>query len=1210
MRITVTILVCLLFLPLSAQKWERLDQKFSQHFADEEYVGALKDAVKEVNYSVKKLDSTDIRYMHSYYNLARAYFSLDEPELAKSYVGIAYALMVPYYQRGADLGDVCELYGRIETELGFHETAASLLSYARDVKAEVYGTRSYEYLQSLYYIADLEMARSEWQQMVDVLAEALAIHEQHFLKNHEYARYANFLGLIYMNNGFNGEATDIFKRALSAYDQTGIEKDFPFGHANNNLALAYYYQSDFRHAAIHFERADSIYLILMEGYSENYMMLLNNLASLYYSWGKPELARGAYLELEQYLEKYPGHSDLNYIQGVENAANYYAEIGEAGNAEKYYIKAIELRHSATPVDHEELAGGILLLAYLYREEGKNELSAETAVEAYKILSKIRPAGDPDLLWVLSFLGEAYFNLHQDQRSMYYYQLAKELIEGTEGVDSLEALPVYNQLGILYHRQKRLSDAVQCLERAHELNPAEPATMINLGMVYYDMGNATEARELHAGAKKIYGERYGTDSPDYGNALIHEIGFKTDFRDFNDDMLEEIREVERICLDGRVDSTSRLFIDCLGAYRSYYFGIKEYHQSVAYGERTLGLVGMSYGKDSRFYAENMLVLADSYVMLGDTENLGLLYEKAYGIAEGLDSLNREILLYIIESGRFNDYYYLEDYQTSRESIEWVIERDKRQFMEMQKIMTLKERAVYSGIQDNISFYNNFLLHFPEDSEVIIRALNYRLFYKGLLMESDRRQREALSQTGDSSIIRMHDEYLQAKNRLANMRSEFGVDVELLDSIESGILQLEREISRQVGEVMALENRSFTWKEIQAVLGEDEAAVEVLQFNPIHQPGYWYVAFIITRESGDFPLCIMNPMEDPKGGEYIDYRTFMESESPGKLSDNLWVRMDEALKGKGTIYFSPDGKYHKLNLESFTDHNGNFAINTYKFNYVNSLKELLLPEIDYSQNRSAMLAGDPSFRMSLASVPDPVPGESSRSVSDFQSRMFPGTHLSELPGTRTEVDSIGSMFESLDWDCISLTGQEASEDVISKVNNPRVLHLATHGYFAKDKKQEPDNGSFDQNSRSYTFDLDTYTKSCLFFSGAQSTLFYAYDYQEGSGDGILTAWEIMEMNLDSTELVVLSACDSGLGEVLASGGVYGLRRAFHLAGAQRVLISLWKVDDQATQLLMRKFYSNWLSGMQMDESLISAKLYLMNETEFNHPRYWAAFILSGI
>jgi tetratricopeptide (TPR) repeat protein len=352
MRFAAVILIGFLSFSMSAQKWEKLDQKFRKHYDAQEYPVAGKFAEKEIHYSLKRLDSTDIRYMRSYHNMAKVYFSMDEPDSARTYVGIAYRLMVPFYDYGADLGEVYELSGRIELQLGHHERAASFHTYARDVNAEVFGAGSREYLQSLYYIAELEMARSQWQEMAAVLEEALAIHQQHFPKDHDYVRYANYLGLICLNNGVNDQAEAHFRSAISAYDETGIEKDLPFGHANNNLALACYYQSDFENASIHFQRADSIYRILVTGYSENYMMLLNNLASLYYSWDKPDLAGIAYRELEQYLEKYPDGSDLNYIQGVENLAHYYAEAGDPGKAEKYYQKAIGLRRSLIPADQE------------------------------------------------------------------------------------------------------------------------------------------------------------------------------------------------------------------------------------------------------------------------------------------------------------------------------------------------------------------------------------------------------------------------------------------------------------------------------------------------------------------------------------------------------------------------------------------------------------------------------------------------------------------------------------------------------------------------------------------------------------------------------------------------------------------------------------------------------------------------------------------
>ncbi|MCK4748292.1 MAG: CHAT domain-containing protein, partial [Bacteroidales bacterium] len=605
---------------------------------------------------------------------------------------------------------------------------------------------------------------------------------------------------------------------------------------------------------------------------------------------------------------------------------------------------------------------------------------------------------------------------------------------------------------------------------------------------------------------------------------------------------------------------------------------------------------------------------------DKKNLSRLYEKAFEIASFLDDETKENLLYTIESGRFVNFYHLEDYDMSRKSMEWVIEKDKTQFLALQNILSVQERANFSGKLINLVEYNNYLMLFPEDPEVISNALNNRLFIKGLLMESERSHRDALSKTGDTIVLKMHEEYLSAKISLANLRSEFGVDHEILDSMESGIMQLEKEVSRRLGEAMALGDRSLNWKDIRDSLDEDEAAVEVIMFyhrTPPPRITYhpWYMAFIITSDMKDSPLYLRMFDAVEVIPDYEAYRGSMDTGSedrsldPG-LYDRLWSKIDSVVEGKKTIYFSPDGLYHQVNVEALTDREENHVINKYEIRYVNTLADLLQEDREYGDNRRALLAGDPSFRMSLTSIPDPVPVETSRSVSEFQSRMFPGTYLSELPGTRTEVDSIGSMLESMGWDCSTLTGPAATEDAIASVQNPRILHLATHGFYAQNASQVSDSASND-NTRSYNFlDIDSYSRSCLFFSGAQSTLFYAYDYQEGSGDGILTAWEIMEMDLDSTELVVLSACETGLGDVLNSEGVNGLRRAFHLAGAKRVLISLWEVDDQATQLLMRKFYSGWLSGMDIDQSLAHAKRYLMTETEYAHSRYWAAFILSGI
>lgn len=1209
----------LLAVPLIGQKWERFTRSFNKHYSEFAYSEALDVALKALDMAEQRMDSSDVRFMLARYNVALAYYGLEDLVQAREHIAAAFGLMVPYFTYDPNHAEVCELYGRIETGLGYHKLAETYLSRARDIKEYLYGKESHAYVRSLYYQSELEMARAQWDRMAEVLEEALGTQEQHLLVDQEYARYANYLGLIYMNNGYNDHAADNFKRAISAYDLTGIKKDFPFGHASNNLALLLYYDGDFEGAAWHFTRADSIYQILLEGYSENYMMLINNMASLFYSWEKPEQALEAFLKLEVYLEKYPDHRDLNYIQAVENTANYYAETGDVRKSENYYKRAIELRNSAFPTDVNELAGSMLLLASLYAEESRPDLATTTALEAYRLLRNVLAPGDPDLIWILSFLGQNFYNAEQYNTSLYYFQEAREHIELSEDSLSQEAPAVYNNLGALYFMQNMLREAIPCMEKAHELEPEDPVTLINLGLFYFELGNTPVARDLFKEAKEIYRKEYGSGHPEYARALIQVVTSKADLGDFSDEMLEEIREVEQICQDQGIDSTARLFIDCMRAYRVYYFGIRDYVRARSYGEQITGLVGKGSGRESGFYVQTLLEQAGIYAALGEEDRLNGLYDEALSLAPLVEDEDPENLIHLIESSRFSNYYHLQEYERSREIMERVIEKDKSRFLGLEGLLSPRERAGMSAGLVNLVEYNNFLMRFPGDPEVISNALNNRLFVKSILMDSELRQREALASTSDTLLIGMNSKYAAEKRLLANLRSQFGVEEAVLDSIETGILQTEREISRRLGEEMAMGDREIRWQDIRDALGEEEAAVEVVMFYyRTAPPGVtlhpWYLAFIITKDMEESPLCLTLFDAVEVVPEYESYRGSVESLSGGQLEaslyERLWSKIDSVVNGKRTILFSPDGLYHQINVEALPDHEGTWVIDKYEIRHLHSLAEILEEERDYSENRTAMLAGDPMFRMSLAQVPDPVPQEQSRTVSEFQSRMFPGTRLSPLPGTRTEVDSIGAMLESMGWECSSLTGNEASEDAVVRVRNPRVLHLATHGFFAENREQATDTiaeGDF----RNFEFqDSESDARSCLFFAGAQNTLFYAYDYQPGSGDGILTAWEISEMELDSTELVVLSACETGLGDVLNSEGVTGLRRAFHLAGARRILLSLWEVDDQATQLLMRRFYANWLSGMELDQALSEAKRFLMRETEFSHPRYWAAFILSGI
>lgn len=225
------------------------------------------------------------------------------------------------------------------------------------------------------------------------------------------------------------------------------------------------------------------------------------------------------------------------------------------------------------------------------------------------------------------------------------------------------------------------------------------------------------------------------------------------------------------------------------------------------------------------------------------------------------------------------------------------------------------------------------------------------------------------------------------------------------------------------------------------------------------------------------------------------------------------------------------------------------------------------------------------------------------------------ISYLPGTLKEVNSINEVWGKSDKsDVLLYRGDDGTESSFKDISNKdcSVIHIATHGFFCKqdDKRIVRD---MDQRFRDLSLhfvnddiqviDEDKMlTRSGLIFAGADNTI-NNVTIPQGVDD------EISNLNLGNINLVVLSACQSGLGNVANSEGVFGLQRGFKLAGAHSIIMSLWKVDDNATQILMTEFYKNIVAGKNYQEAFAEAQntLRLEENGKYDSPQYWAAFIL---
>jgi len=381
-------------------------------------------------------------------------------------------------------------------------------------------------------------------------------------------------------------------------------------------------------------------------------------------------------------------------------------------------------------------------------------------------------------------------------------------------------------------------------------------------------------------------------------------------------------------------------------------------------------------------------------------------------------------------------------------------------------------------------------------------------------------------------------------------------------------------------------------------------------------YAFYTIGINREKEyEFTMYDESLIDSLYDEQYIKYKT---TSIPKELLSVF--RQSSNLK---KFYFSIDGIFNKINIETLTindiDGATKYLGDLYMINILNSTRDLLTSKENSRNDKSIALFGYPDYTLTenqRTQFSQKVKNDTSVTAFYRSGEGITGNYIFKpLPATKHEVEEIGATLKQKGWDVQIYTGNNALEEQVKAVRSPRVLHIATHGFFAEDIQPNKQTSFMGMDSRVAI--ENPLLRSGLAFAGAEVTRTDTTGVKlSGVEDGILTAEEAQYLNLDSTELVVLSACETGLGEIVNGEGVYGLQRAFRAAGARSVLMSLWKVDDLATETLMKNFYTHWLDdGMSKHDALWQAKLDLRAITNskgeyiYAAPFYWGAFVLIG-
>jgi len=519
----------------------------------------------------------------------------------------------------------------------------------------------------------------------------------------------------------------------------------------------------------------------------------------------------------------------------------------------------------------------------------------------------------------------------------------------------------------------------------------------------------------------------------------------------------------------------------------------------------------------------------------------------------------------------------------------------------------------------------------DSRAAHLSMLTLLYRKGAVLDLEITQLQYLRSHPTPANQKLLDDLINIKTQISDLYYS-GIRNLSLDQyndnfqkLQQQLVQLEEKLT--TGEVPGRHFYKLSYlNDVQQQIPIKAALIEIFVYRPFIKECWGkphYAAYILTHQgdltgidfgeaktinqlAAQFRLRLQNPHADLKP-------------IARQLDAVLMQPIRQKLGNTHKLLISPDSALNLIPFAALVDEHNRYLIETTDISYLTSGRDLLRLQSPSSSSQASVLIANPDYDHSgdpnvIRRVRTATTGNGGTLVSAIASKRrsadLTNLKFSPLEGTAAEAQAIAPKLTNP----LLLTGTQATKAALQQVKSPRILHIATHGFFLQDLPQTASQvsrsvragaGSYLEPSALPSFPSlgdNPLLRSGLALAGANLK-------QNGSDDGILTALEAANLTLRGTQLVVLSACETGLGDIANGEGVYGLRRAFTLAGAETELMSLWKVDDAGTKDLMVQYYDRLLNGTGRSDALLQTQRALLSNPQYHHPYYWASFILSG-
>ena len=896
-------------------------------------------------------------------------------------------------------------------------------------------------------------------------------------------------------------------------------------------------------------------------------------------------------------------------------------------------KAVALRERALGPDHPEVARSLSLQASLFVAKGNYPRAEALSLRALGIWERTPNAVSADIFRALNGLGGVYHVMGDSAKAEQFLLRALRDEEKLPAADYPLLVDALNNLGLVYKGRGDYGKAETLYERAlgireKALGPNHPrlgALLTNLGALNQAKGDYVRAESFGQRALAIYEKGLGPEHPLVIDPLINlgNVQYLTGELGKAEILYQRALQISKKAL-GPEHPTLAHSLNNLGEIHR---DRREFAQAEKLFEEALAVLVKSFGENHTRVAAQLNNLGNLYRDKGDYSRAESLYQRALPSREKLlgpehpdvvSTLANTALLHMasgrfVEAAAFQSRVVAISERNADLNLLAGSERQKLAYLDL-----LKEQ-IDRAITLNVTFA-------PDLSMARTLAVTTVLQRKG-------RVQDALSDSHAALQRRLNTNDAELLNRFNRLTSQLARLVlggpQRLTSEEhqkqvSGLREqrehLEAEISRHSAEFRA-RSQPVTLERVRAAVPENAALLEFVAYNRLLPRGVTakerrgesrYVVYIIRNrgdvlwkdlgESESIDKAIdglRSALRDPKRNDVKHL---------ARAVDEKVMQPVRALLGEKThLLISPDGELNLLPFAALADERGHYLIERYSFTYLTSGRDLLRMEDTSASKSKTLVVADPSFgepTTDFLAKANSIAKPSA--VRDRRRSVTVGSDLSEvyfasLGGSAQEARTIQTLFP----DANLLTGAQATESAVKNASGPLVLHFATHGFFLRDTKAASagDVPTAIRGIKANAGIENPLLRSGLALADANSR------NSGGSEDGILTALEASGLNLWGTKLVVLSACDTGLGEVRNGEGVYGLRRAFVLAGAESLLMSLWPVSDYSTRKLMSSYYRNLKQGIGRGESLRHVQLEMLNRNAQLHPFYWANFIQSG-